>query len=79
MEIKNKLRKEIDYMSRGQDEVDKLVKSQIDEFKESGLLDFDINPREDLNLDTTKIDLSEYYFLTNQKFLKKLNGTNKIA
>jgi len=32
-----------------------------------------------LNLDTTKIDLSEYYFLTNQKFLKKLNGTNKIA
>ena len=24
-----------------------------------------------LNLDTTKIDLSEYYFLTNQKFLKK--------
>jgi MoaA/NifB/PqqE/SkfB family radical SAM enzyme len=55
MEIKNKLRKEIDYMSRGQDEVDKLVTSQIDEFKESGLLDFDINPRENLHLDTTKI------------------------
>jgi MoaA/NifB/PqqE/SkfB family radical SAM enzyme len=55
MEIKNKLRKEIDYMSRGQDIVDKIVKSQISEFQESGLLDFSIDPRENIHLDTTKV------------------------
>ena len=55
MIIKEKLRKEIDYMARGQDKVDTILRSQLDEIKKSELLDFDIDPRANFHLDTTKI------------------------
>ena len=55
MIVKEKLRKEIDYMSRGQDVVDRILRSQLDEIKKSELLDFNIDPRANFHLDTTKI------------------------
>ena len=45
----------IDYMSRSQDEVDAIVRSQVDDLKKSGVIDFSVNPREKIHLDTTKI------------------------
>ena len=55
IKIKEKLRKEIDYMSRGQKTVDVIMRSQISKIQKSELLDFDIDPRANLHLDTTKI------------------------
>ena len=53
--MKQKLKLEIDYMSRGQDVVNNIIKNQVQEVESSGLLDFSINPRANFHLDTTKI------------------------
>ena len=45
----------MNYMSRGQDVVDAIVHSQIDELSGSDVLDFKVDPRKKIHLDTTKI------------------------
>ena len=45
----------MNYMSRGQDVVDAIVHSQIDELSGSDVLDFKVDPRQKIHLDTTKI------------------------
>jgi len=55
MAINEKLRNEIDYMARDQELVDEILRSQISEVNKSKFVDFDIDPRANLHLDTTKI------------------------
>tara|TARA_Y100001960_G_C14749797_1_gene867789 strand:+ start:1146 stop:2408 length:1263 start_codon:yes stop_codon:yes gene_type:complete len=44
-----------DVMDRPREEVDAITRQQIKDVKARGLADFNINPRQNLNLDTTKI------------------------
>lgn len=53
--MKKKLREEIDYMSRGQDTVNAIVEEQIQELENLDVLNFEIDPRKNFHLDTTKI------------------------
>jgi MoaA/NifB/PqqE/SkfB family radical SAM enzyme len=46
---------DLNIMSRPRSVVSETLKSQMDMFRKSGLLDFDINPRSKFNLDGTKI------------------------
>lgn len=45
----------MDYMSRGQEVVDEKIYSQIDDLNQKGTLNFEVNPRKNMHLDTTKI------------------------
>ena len=45
----------IDYMEREQSQVNSIIKRQIIELENKGIMDFSIDPRANLHLDTTKI------------------------
>ena len=50
-----KVNKEEDIMGRCRQEVDAIAREQIKDVKVRGLADLNINPRQNFNLDTTKI------------------------
>ena len=46
---------EYSFLKRSREEVEKIIKSQISEVKQKGLINYNVNPRENFHLDTTKI------------------------